>query len=473
MRALRAVLLSAVVLSAGIPLGTAAPTVTANEATLERVGVWQAPTNATDFDAAADVQTAISDGTLTRATSITHDDILVIGIQMRGFSDVVSAANGSTVTERFQSAMATHGDLLVEQTNPPPSRQAMQVHVLNGTGVTVLPDAANDTYYVVADLDEARITRGEDGDRESLDHGPYEFIVRAELAVDSPLTEDRQYAVAPVESRMASIETAPDGTVHVKAGSNLTVSGTTNVGTGWPVTVVISGGDNADTSSNESFRLTREATVQPSEQRNHHYRRTFDITFDQDGIPNAAENVTVAARFDGRTLYDELVPVALADPRASVTVDGIHDDSNITAISVNASLSAGGFLVLHEESVDGPVVGHTKYLGSGEHDVSVYSSEPIDTDKVVAVAHRDANHNEWFDGPNRDRAYAEEDPNDAIIPGQTKTATLTETTTASTLTGATVTSSTDGASSQGATPDFGVTVTTLAVLIALVVLGRR
>ncbi|WP_137285872.1 DUF7282 domain-containing protein [Halorussus salinisoli] len=473
MRALHAVLLSAVVMSAIVPVGIAAPRVTSNEASLERIGVWQAPTNVTDFDDASDVRTAITDGTLTRATSVTHDDTLVMGIQMRGFTDIVSAANGSNVTEQFQSAMSTHGDLLVEQTNPPPSRQAMQVHVLNWTGVTVLPDDANDTYYVVVDLDEARITRGEDGDRESLDHGPYEFIVRAELAADSPLTEDRQYAVAPVDSRKASLETAPDGKVHVEAGSNLTVSGTTNVGTSWPVTVVLSGDDNADTSANESFQVTREATVQPSEERNRHYRRTFDTAFDRETVPITAENVTVNVRFAGRSLLDEPVPVALADPRASVTVDGIYEDGNITALSVNASLSVGGFLVLHEESADGTVVGHTKYLGSGEHAVSVYSSEPIDADEVVVVAHRDSNHNEWFDGPNRDRAYAEKDPDEAITFGQTRSSMPTETTTASTPTDATITSSADDTSSRGATPGFGVTATTFAVLIALGVLGRR
>lgn len=473
MRALHAVLLSAVVLLAGVPVSTVASTVTANEASLDRVGVWQAPTNATEFDDASDVRAAITDGSMTRATGVTNDDTLVIGIQIRGFSDIVAAANGSNTTERFLTKMSNHGDLLVEQTNPPPSLEALQVHVLAGVGVTVFPDAANRTYYIVVDLDKARTTRGEDGDGESLDHGPYEFIVEAELAADSPLTEDRQYAVAPVDSRRASLETAPDDTVHVEAGSNVTISGTTNVGTGWPVTVVLTGDDNPDTSANESFRLIKEAVVQPSEERNYHYERTFATAFERDAVPTAAENVTADVRFDGNSLLDEQVPVALDDPRAAVIIDKVGEAGNITTFSVNASLSAGGFLVLHEESADGPVVGHTQYLDSGEHAVSVYSSEPIDADEVVVVAHRDANHNEWFDGPNLDRAYAEKGPDHAITLGQTGAPTPMETTTALTPTDSTISSPTDTTPSSSTIPGFGVTAMAFAILVVFAVLKYR
>jgi hypothetical protein len=473
MRALHAVLLSAVVLFAGLPVSTAASTVTANDTSLDRVGVWQAPTNATDFDDASDVRAAVTNGSLTRATGVNNNDTLVVGIQIRGFSDVVATANGSNTTERFLSAMSNHGDLLVEQTNPPPSFPAMQVHVLNGTGVTVLPDAANNTYYIVVDLDKAHITRGEDGDGVSLERGPTEFIVRTELAADSPLTEDRQYAVASVDSRRASIETAPDDTVHIEAASNVTISGTTNVGTGWPVTVALTGDDNSDTSANESFRLTKEAVVQPSDERNYHYERTFATAFEREAVPTAAENVTADVRYDGRSLLDEPVPVVLNDPRAAVKIDEVGEAGNITTLSVDASLSAGGFLVLHEESAAGPVVGHTKYLDSGKHAVSVYSSEPIDTDEVVVVAHRDANHNEWFDGPDLDQAYAEKDPDDAITLGPTGSPTPMETTTASTPTDTTASSSTDDTPNSSPIPGFGVTVTAFAILVALVVLEHR
>lgn len=471
MQSLRVALVVAVVTLAGVVPFAVTPAPADGEASIERVGTWQAPENATVLNDAADVRSAINDGTLTRATGVDNDDVLVIGLEIRGFGGVVSDADGSNATERFLSALSEHGDLSIEQTNPGPSQLPASVRVLDGTGVRVFPDRANDTYYLAVDLDEVRVTRGDDGDEVDLTYGPYPFIVRAELAADSPLTEERQLALAPVESRSASVETSPDGGIHVRPTSNQTISGTTNVGLGWNVTVVLAGDDNPATAADESFRLTREATVELPDEVGYYYGGTFDSAFDLGTVPTRAESVTVDVRLDGTSLLDVPVPVSVADRRASVTVDGVREDGQFTGVTGNATLSTGGFLVLHEASADGPVVGHTAYLDPGEHTVTVYAAEPTDDD-IVVVAHRDSNHNEWFDGPDVDSAYTDADP-DAVALDSTESSTPTGTTMTSSPDEATTASPDDSSPTDSTIPGFGAVTAALALLAVLTVVGRH
>lgn len=491
MRALHAVFLAVGVLVATATLSTVALTESTTEASIDRVGVWQTQTNVTDFEDSTDVRTAIDDGSLARATGVDQNDTLVIEMRMRGFADTVLNANGSNTTERFLSAMTEHGDLVVQQTNPGPSQRPLHVRVLDGTGVRVFSDVTNDTYYVAADLDTVRVTRGETDEEDDLTHGPYPFLVEAELAADSPLTKDRQLAVAMVESRSATVETAPDDRVYVRPLSNLTVTGTTNVGPGWPVTLVLSGDDDPETSVDESFQSTKEAVVERPEEGGWSYEGRFVATFDRDAIPTGARDVTLDVRLDGSSLLDHPIPVTVDDRRASVSVSHRNDDDQFTGVSlgVNATLSTGGFLVLHEESADGPVVGHTAYLDSGNHVVTVYTSEPTDSRKLVVVAHRDANHNEWFDGPDVDEAYSEDEPDDAIVLSSTESPTSTETTAVTprtATTGSPTTASTGPSSAEGTTasptdstpadttlPGFGAIAAVVALLVVLGVLERR
>lgn len=484
MRALHASLLSAVVLLSVAAPGVTATAATADGASLDRLGVWQAPTDAVDLNEAADVRAAIDEGVLTRATAVNSSDTLVIGVQIRGFADAVAAANGSNATDRFLSAMSAHGDLVVRQANPGPSRAPKRVRVLDGTGVTVFHDAGNHTYYLAVDLREARVTYGEDGDEADLESESYELRVEGKLAADSPLTDGGQYAVAQAGPRSASVDVAPDGAVHNQDASELTVSGETTVGTGWPVTVVLSGDDDPATGVDESFTLTRRATVTSSEEWVPR-RGRFNASFDRDAVPTGAENTSADVRFEGRSLLGAPVPVEFAPRRASVSVAEVDGDAAVSdvVLSVNASLSTGGFLVLREGSADGPVVGHTEYLDPGEHAVSVYSSDPISGAEVVAVAHRDANHNEWFDGPDVDAAYADGDPGDAVTLGQTASPTATPTTSRPTETAVSPRSPSGSTSSpppsstdtptSGTAPGFGVAAVAVAVLVALAVLERR
>lgn len=404
-------LLSLALLTPAVVLGVEGTSVKAailqseqsENATVERIEAWQTSADGTTFEDAADVRSAIEGGTLSRATAINGSHLLVVEMALPGFEESVADASGST-TERFRTALAEHGDLEIRQTDMGPNQLPLYVDALNGTGVTVYPDYANGTYYASIDLDEALLVRS--GSPSSFQRsGTHKFDVRARLDGDSPLTEEMSVAMAAVAPREASVQTAPDGRVQLRPLPDQTVSGTANVGVGSSVTVVVTGESNPETDANESFRLVREATIRVTEDR-FRYEGRFDATLDVTDLSPAATNVTVDVRIDGRSLLDTPVSARVNSYRASVATADVVRGGGSAGVTVTASLSAGGFLTLHERSPDGRIVGHSQYLEPGDNRVTVYLNEPTGPDSVVVVAHRDVNHNEWFDGADTDTPYA-------------------------------------------------------------------
>lgn len=372
-------------------------------ATLDRIEAWQAPANETGFEDAADIRGAIEDGTLSRATGVNGTHLLVVELGFAGFGDEVGEANGSTTTEQFQSAFREHGDLAIQQTNMGLQADSLVIDTLNGTGVTVYPDQANGTYFLAINLNNATAYRN-DSPEKLKDDVPYEFDIRASLAADSSLTDAEQVAKTAVTSRAVSVETAPDSRVQLRSLANQTITGTTNLGTGSTVTVVITGDTNPGTDANESFRLAREAPVDLVEDELK-YEGKFDVTFDMTEISPAATNVSVDVQVADRSMLETPVPARINEYISVVDAQDILEGGGSAGVNVNGSLSAGGFFVLHANSADGPVVGHSPYLEPGAKNVTVYVDRPVDADELVVVAYRDANYNEWFDGPETDTPY--------------------------------------------------------------------
>jgi flagellar protein FlaJ len=90
--------------------------------------------------------------------------------------------------------------------------------------------------------------------------------------------------------------------------------------------------------------------------------------------------------------------VLLSSPVASMTVGSpTATDGELTVDS--ASLSGGGFVVVHAQDADGEVVGTSEYLAPGSHtDVTIeLDNPPSDGETYVLVAHRDTNDNERLD----------------------------------------------------------------------------
>lgn len=398
------VLIAAVVPAVAVTDSTA-------EASIEYLEAWQTPDDEVTLQNAGDIQSAIQDGTLSRATGLTANDTLVVELEIPGFEGAVDGANGSTETERFQNALSAHGDLEIHQTNMGPNQAPLRIDVFNSSGVTVFSEG--DTYYAVVDISDARLMRNDIED-DLYHEKAYTFSIEATLSAESDVTDDGDTAATAVDERSVSVVTEPDGRLQFRPQPNQTIMGTTNLGTGSTVTLVLSGESNPETETDESFELTRRVTVgHPSD--SYRYEGPFAGSFDLRSVPTAATNVTLDVRTDGESLLTEAVPVVLADRSATVSAIDVVNETGFAAVNVTAELSAGGFVVLHAGSGDGPVVGHSQYLDRGDHTVNVYLNQPTTTDKLVVVAYHDANYNEWFDGVDVEQAYPSEEPVDSIL----------------------------------------------------------
>jgi len=90
--------------------------------------------------------------------------------------------------------------------------------------------------------------------------------------------------------------------------------------------------------------------------------------------------------------------VLLSSPVASMTVEDPSVAGGELTVD-SASLSHGGFVVVHAQDANGTVLGTSGYLEAGTHrDVTIALDEqPPDGQSLVLVAHRDTNDNEQLD----------------------------------------------------------------------------
>ncbi|MDS0281706.1 type II secretion system F family protein [Haloarcula onubensis] len=112
--------------------------------------------------------------------------------------------------------------------------------------------------------------------------------------------------------------------------------------------------------------------------------------------------------------------VVLSSPVASMTVDNPSIEGGQLTVD-SASVSTGGFVVVHAQDTDGTVLGTSGYLEPGSHrDVRIaLDGRPPDGQPLVLVAHRDTNENQQldydFDSPGeRDRPYAASGQSDVV-----------------------------------------------------------
>jgi flagellar protein FlaJ len=87
--------------------------------------------------------------------------------------------------------------------------------------------------------------------------------------------------------------------------------------------------------------------------------------------------------------------VLLSSPVASVTVDQPTAGQETVTLD-SASLSEGGFVVVHGRAADGPVLGESDYLVAETHeDVTIELGGPLPSGQsVVLVVHQDTNGDE-------------------------------------------------------------------------------
>ncbi|MFC7194402.1 BGTF surface domain-containing protein [Halosimplex aquaticum] len=142
---------------------------------------------------------------------------------------------------------------------------------------------------------------------------------------------------------------------------------------------------------------------------------TFSAAFDLSDVSNGTV-VDATVRLDDRNILDregydppESATVVVTAPTGSIELRGTERNASgsYDAVTVDATLSRGGFVVLHRGSATGPIAGVSGNLSPGRHEeVPVYVGYATESsDALVAVVHRDGNQNRWFDNATVDRPY--------------------------------------------------------------------
>jgi|GEM_PF-3295158 len=435
---------------------------------LDRLAVWRAPNGTPNVSSAAAVRSAIADGHLVRATALGPRDHLVIQVNAPGLTGAYDAASAANETERLHSVLSTHGRLSIVERYPTPEQRRAHLAVF-GPGTTVLPDPTNGTFYVGLNLSKVPVLRGDD----PAEHFAFEeqyFRVTLGLDAASNLTAGNETLRAYVDDPVAQIDRAPDDRVHLFPTGNQTVTGTTTVGTGLNVTVVVHASDDPETDQNESFVRRTDATVRSTESER---ENTFRATLDLQDAPTATP-VQVDIRFENQSLLEAHVQGRIAGTASSLAVRGVEHQT-YTQVRVDVGLARGGFVVLHAGSPDGPVVGTSQYLPPGQTNARVYVGRPTDAETVVAVAHADTNHNEWFDGPGIDTPYQESATATVDVARVTPSTTSPRTTTSSRSTTASSVTTTihPDPGARVPVPSMSAAVAFLVVVVASTLLAAR
>jgi PGF-CTERM protein len=228
-------------------------------------------------------------------------DLLVFRWRVDGFSGALAERPGDSATQAFVH-LVTNGTVTrnVRQTNPDPSVNPRLVHLWPPTGATVVPDPANDTYYVVVDLD--RVFATHEGDEPTYYDGRtvedyfssvlsgerYNATVSFSRAGD---VSRQHFVVTEYEVTFASLD-RDDRTVTRVPEEPVVLRGQTNLPTGRTATVVLD--------VNGSDTVLR-VTVTPSGSNG-----TFVAVFDP--LPEGT-TATLDVRYNGQSMYSSYDPL--------------------------------------------------------------------------------------------------------------------------------------------------------------------
>lgn len=360
------------------------------------------------------IRTAVAADRLPATQVVTRSDPLVVAIEHGPLSEWVADGNA---THRFRQRLDESAvTFRIRQTNPSVEREAKRVH-LTPNATRVVADAANGTVYVVLDTNRTAVTYGpQDDDPTAARLRPGdEFGVTVTLSGASNLTDGARDRTAEtgfqVRTRQARLAIDDDlrERIYVTPAPNRTISGVTNVRAGLDVTVLVR--RQVETADETTTTVIRRRTVPvraPGAAGNDDGANRFAASFDLGDVPEGT-TATVAVLFDGRSLLERNATLVAVSPAADVRARGRADTAGpFPALRVDTSLSRGGFVLLHRGTASGPVAGVSEYLPPGTREnVTVYVGYPTNSSRpLVAVAHRDANHNHWFDSRTVDGPYA-------------------------------------------------------------------
>lgn len=320
-------------------------------------------------------------------TRVLRGETLALALEAPGLADDVGTGAGNA-TSAFRGLLDRHLTVEFVESSLDGEREPERYDLGDFGDWRVLPDAVNDTYYLLVDT-RAPLTPGDD----LADYGRvgerYVVTVETEGATGTTAFEF-------AEPDVALDGFGPASDLVLSATADATVAGTTDLPNGSTLSVGLrtSGGD----------PVTREVTVAGGR---------FAAGFDLSGVAHGTP-VQVVVRHGGVRVANRSGRVrGAATVRMSASVARVAQDGDRVTVD-RVALSDGGFVVVHDGYFGGPVVGTSAYLPPGNHtDVAVRVDEAPDGTMLAAVAHRDADGNRRFDA-GTDPRYAGGSPKDAV-----------------------------------------------------------
>jgi len=380
-----------------------------------------------DEDEPQEIWEYVENEELTQSSQIAEGDTIVFRIEsdgMFGPLEIQESASGNNYADAFQAlvqtnvttgfttnlGLANQYDFTVEQQNEGANRDPKYVdwQSTNGNnGMVVIPDQANRSLFVAIDEDQTDLFRdssapvGFNSNTQS-GTGTHEFSSGDEyeanwtLRASSGLVDEGTSGTDTfdITSKSIDFDTNDNDVIRVEQAADQVISGSTSVAPGTDLTL------NVRSRGANPFLETPEATVQAD--------RTFNATVDF-----SDRAVDTQFSVNGRTFdSDYQTPGVVGEaPTASVSIDNQSVSADGT-VTVDTTVSDGGFMAIHQGTAGGEVIGTSDYLEPGEHTVEVELDTDITEEQtLVAMPHLDTDDNQTygFEGGTTDSPYTNND----------------------------------------------------------------
>jgi PGF-CTERM protein len=340
----------------------------------------------------AEMRSARAAGAVAPADGVGVSGSLVVAVEAPGIEGALAAQNGGNASARFQGltdsdgfAFSVREDPTTVTTMKPPIRLGVV-----GAGADVLADPANDTYYVVYDVDEAprRVDRPHYPEVQADDL----FNANVTIGTASGLVAERRTATVE-EVRVVEwwVDLDDDAVPYVRPAPDQSLVAATTLPNGSRVTVAVEAG--------AEMSAQRTVTVADNQ---------ITASFNFSSLPRG-QALTVRYLVDGEALpTHQWRDRAAAEARVAPDAYGVSVE-NVTrtgesvrplSVLVNATVPDDAIVVLHAGAADGPVVGTSGSLSAGTYPrLAVNATRDVGgTEQVVAVVHRDEEWDGQFDG---------------------------------------------------------------------------
>lgn len=363
------------------------------------IDTWTAPaSNVSDLEAASatEIQQLAADGVLTpgedtpaaagndslagvaRSDDLVGDwDALVYEIEAPGIQGTLQALGG------VKRGMVAAGALSLEQLESSDQAPKGLDLTYNASGISIKHEGGTDTYFAVVDVDELNLSRDTDqgrvpsGSPQTGERYRVEFTVDDEVGTMSTVGDPTAFVNATVDLDPANLDR--DGTFEVAPSDTFDVSGSTVLAPGTRLNIAI---ENKPTSTSV-FGFEGTATVDENGE--------FVVEYTPADPPAAGSEFDLDVTAPAHPGADGLQFDGLfrAQPTANVTFENQTIPVDDLVEVASADLSAGGYIVIHDDS--GDIIGSTKLLAPGSYEnVSILLDDPItENTTLVAMPHLD------------------------------------------------------------------------------------